>query len=97
MLQAESITKKEQSGKIFYLPEDVMVSGFDGDELAHCHVPQITTVERRLGYEAVRLLMKNKEPGACEKKIVSTKLPTELCAERLRDSESGSQYQEHEQ
>lgn len=61
----------------YRVPEDIMVTGFDGDELAHLHMPQITTVDRnqyQLGYEAVSLLAEAEGQDTCEKRIIPTRL-----------------------
>lgn len=61
----------------YRVPEDIIVTGFDGDELAYCHLPPITTVNRnqfRLGCEAVDILMHADSMEQYQKRIVSTSM-----------------------
>ncbi|MDE7063689.1 MAG: substrate-binding domain-containing protein, partial [Lachnospiraceae bacterium] len=61
----------------YRVPEDIIVTGFDGDELAYCNLPPITTVNRnqfRLGFEAVDILMHADSMEQYQKRIVSTSM-----------------------
>lgn len=51
----------------YRIPEEVAVTGFDGDEIAQYHMPSITTVDRNqrlLGQEVLRLLLEPQEPSS---------------------------------
>lgn len=59
----------------YRVPEDIIVTGFDGDELAYCHLPPITTVNRnqsRLGREAVDILVHADSFEQHQRRIIPT-------------------------